>query len=161
MNVPAKCSYYKVHKDTRYGIGIHCETYGENLHVGLKNALSLFKDNMVVKHIVIGIDKARFYYEDLMISHQRRADQEGETFETDNDEHTRISIIVNAIKNRAERDPVKNMVENQEGDAVKNVVENSKRAHIRPDSDPPRPPPRPPPPALPPNLHTSPTTAMQ
>ncbi|GJX65388.1 thymidine kinase a-like protein [Tanacetum coccineum] len=45
-------------------------------------------------------------------------------FETDNDEHTRISIIVNAIKNRAERDPVKNMVENQEGDAVKNVIEN-------------------------------------
>ncbi|GKF95677.1 hypothetical protein Tco_0288412, partial [Tanacetum coccineum] len=45
-------------------------------------------------------------------------------FETNNDEHTRISIIVNAIKNMAERDPVKNMVENQEGDAVKNVVEN-------------------------------------
>ncbi|GKD69897.1 hypothetical protein Tco_1323987 [Tanacetum coccineum] len=45
-------------------------------------------------------------------------------FETDNDEHTRISIIVNVIKNMAERDPVKNMVENQEGDAVKNVVEN-------------------------------------
>ncbi|GJR75929.1 hypothetical protein Tco_0088294 [Tanacetum coccineum] len=44
--------------------------------------------------------------------------------ETDNDEHTRISIIVNAIKNMAERDPVKNMVENQEGDEVKNVVEN-------------------------------------
>ncbi|GKB99499.1 hypothetical protein Tco_0985636 [Tanacetum coccineum] len=45
-------------------------------------------------------------------------------FETDNDEHTRISIIVNAIKNRVERDPVKNVVENQEGDAVKNVVKN-------------------------------------
>ncbi|GJY08488.1 hypothetical protein Tco_0375542 [Tanacetum coccineum] len=44
-------------------------------------------------------------------------------FETDNDEYTRISIIVNAIKNRVERDPVKNVVENQEGDAVKNVFE--------------------------------------
>ncbi|GJR68267.1 hypothetical protein Tco_0014332, partial [Tanacetum coccineum] len=44
--------------------------------------------------------------------------------ETDNDEHTMISIIVDAIKNMAERDPLKNMVENQEGDEVKNVVEN-------------------------------------
>nr|GEV76069.1 hypothetical protein [Tanacetum cinerariifolium] len=45
-------------------------------------------------------------------------------FETESDEHTRISIIVNAIKNRLDRDPVKNVVENQEGDAVKKVVEN-------------------------------------
>ncbi|GKF02204.1 hypothetical protein Tco_0029127 [Tanacetum coccineum] len=33
----------------------------------------------------------------------------------------RISIIVNAIKNRTERDPDKNVVENEEGDAVKNI----------------------------------------
>ncbi|GJY03949.1 hypothetical protein Tco_0369889 [Tanacetum coccineum] len=42
-------------------------------------------------------------------------------FETENDEHSRISIIVNAIKNRVERDPDKNVVENEEGDAVKNI----------------------------------------
>ncbi|GJT75235.1 hypothetical protein Tco_1041960 [Tanacetum coccineum] len=42
-------------------------------------------------------------------------------FETENDKHSRISIIVNAIKNRAERDPTKNVVENEEGDAVKNI----------------------------------------
>ncbi|GJS91813.1 hypothetical protein Tco_0774449 [Tanacetum coccineum] len=43
-------------------------------------------------------------------------------FETKNDEQTRISIIVDAIKNRAERDPTKTktVVENQEEDAVKN-----------------------------------------
>ncbi|GJZ36193.1 hypothetical protein Tco_0582010 [Tanacetum coccineum] len=42
-------------------------------------------------------------------------------FETENDEQTRISIIVNAIKNRAERDPAKTktVVENQEEDAGK------------------------------------------
>ncbi|GJW36139.1 hypothetical protein Tco_0059059 [Tanacetum coccineum] len=45
-------------------------------------------------------------------------------FETDNDEQTRISIIVNAIKNKAESDPVKNVVQNKEGDEVKNVVKN-------------------------------------
>ncbi|GJU74839.1 probable 28S rRNA (cytosine(4447)-C(5))-methyltransferase, partial [Tanacetum coccineum] len=39
-------------------------------------------------------------------------------FETENDEHTRISII------RVERDPVKNMAEKQKGDAMKNAVEN-------------------------------------
>ncbi|GJX83658.1 hypothetical protein Tco_0333139 [Tanacetum coccineum] len=44
--------------------------------------------------------------------------------ETDNAEQTRISIIVNATKNRVERDPVKNVVHNQEGDVVKNVVKN-------------------------------------
>nr|GEV19143.1 ulp1 protease family, C-terminal catalytic domain-containing protein [Tanacetum cinerariifolium] len=42
-------------------------------------------------------------------------------FETDNDEHTRISII------RAERDPVKNMAENQKGDAMKNAIENQEK----------------------------------
>ncbi|GJY74454.1 ulp1 protease family, C-terminal catalytic domain-containing protein [Tanacetum coccineum] len=43
-------------------------------------------------------------------------------FETENDEQTRISIIVNAIKNRAERDPAKTKTvdENQEEDALKN-----------------------------------------
>nr|GEZ10392.1 copia protein [Tanacetum cinerariifolium] len=47
-------------------------------------------------------------------------------FETQNDEQTRILIIVNAIKNMTERDPVmmKTVVENQEGDVAKNVVEN-------------------------------------
>ncbi|GJR47912.1 ulp1 protease family, C-terminal catalytic domain-containing protein [Tanacetum coccineum] len=45
-------------------------------------------------------------------------------FETENDEQTRISIIVNAIKNKAESDPVKNVVQNKEGDEVKNVVKN-------------------------------------
>ncbi|GJQ97048.1 hypothetical protein Tco_0008187 [Tanacetum coccineum] len=47
-------------------------------------------------------------------------------FETENDEKTRISIIVNAIKNMTERDPamMKTVVENQKGDAAKNVVEN-------------------------------------
>ncbi|GJS01952.1 hypothetical protein Tco_0318460 [Tanacetum coccineum] len=45
-------------------------------------------------------------------------------FETDNDETTRISIIVNAIKNRVERDLVKHVVKNQEGDAADNVVEH-------------------------------------
>ncbi|GKB01032.1 ulp1 protease family, C-terminal catalytic domain-containing protein, partial [Tanacetum coccineum] len=43
-------------------------------------------------------------------------------FETENDKHSRISIIVNAIKNRAERDPAKNVVENEEGDAVKKMA---------------------------------------
>ncbi|GJT47680.1 hypothetical protein Tco_0973837 [Tanacetum coccineum] len=40
-------------------------------------------------------------------------------FETENDEQTRISIIVDAIKNRAERDPTKTetVVENQEEEA--------------------------------------------
>nr|GFC23944.1 peptidase C48, SUMO/sentrin/Ubl1 [Tanacetum cinerariifolium] len=43
-------------------------------------------------------------------------------FESKNDEQTRISIIVNAIKNRDERDPAKTktFVENQEEDALKN-----------------------------------------
>nr|GEX84462.1 hypothetical protein [Tanacetum cinerariifolium] len=42
-------------------------------------------------------------------------------FETENDEQKRISIIVNAIKNRNERDPAKKtLVENQEEDALKN-----------------------------------------
>ncbi|GJY14336.1 ulp1 protease family, C-terminal catalytic domain-containing protein [Tanacetum coccineum] len=43
-------------------------------------------------------------------------------FETENDKQTRISIIVNAIKNRAERDPAKTKTvdENQEEDALKN-----------------------------------------
>ncbi|GJS19805.1 hypothetical protein Tco_0448437 [Tanacetum coccineum] len=42
-------------------------------------------------------------------------------FKTENDEQTRISIIVNAIKKRAERDPakMKTVVENQEEDDVK------------------------------------------
>ncbi|GJX92711.1 RNA-directed DNA polymerase, eukaryota, reverse transcriptase zinc-binding domain protein [Tanacetum coccineum] len=42
-------------------------------------------------------------------------------FETDNDEQTRISIIVNAIKNMDERDSskTKTVVENQEEDALK------------------------------------------
>ncbi|GKB50902.1 hypothetical protein Tco_0901655, partial [Tanacetum coccineum] len=42
-------------------------------------------------------------------------------FETDNDEQTRISIIVNAIKNMGERDSskTKTVVENQEEDALK------------------------------------------
>ncbi|GJY54833.1 hypothetical protein Tco_0446497 [Tanacetum coccineum] len=44
---------------------------------------------------------------------------EAHEFETENDEQTRISIIVNAIKYRAERGPAKTVVENQEGDAVK------------------------------------------
>ncbi|GJX51832.1 WD repeat-containing protein VIP3 [Tanacetum coccineum] len=46
-------------------------------------------------------------------------------FETENDEQTRISIIVNAIKNRAECDPAKTniVVENQEEDAVKSKSE--------------------------------------
>ncbi|GJR04047.1 nucleotide-binding alpha-beta plait domain-containing protein [Tanacetum coccineum] len=41
-------------------------------------------------------------------------------FETKNDEQTRISITVDAIKNRAERDPTKtkNVVENQEEEAL-------------------------------------------
>ncbi|GKB42880.1 ulp1 protease family, C-terminal catalytic domain-containing protein, partial [Tanacetum coccineum] len=43
-------------------------------------------------------------------------------FETENNEQTRISIIVNAIKNRDERNPAKTktLVENQEEDALKN-----------------------------------------
>ncbi|GKG36513.1 hypothetical protein Tco_0444191 [Tanacetum coccineum] len=43
-------------------------------------------------------------------------------FETENHEQTRISIIVNAIKNRDERDPAKTktLVENQEDGALKN-----------------------------------------
>nr|GFC23885.1 peptidase C48, SUMO/sentrin/Ubl1 [Tanacetum cinerariifolium] len=43
-------------------------------------------------------------------------------FESENDEQTRISIIVNAIKNKYERDPAKTntFVENQEDDALKN-----------------------------------------
>ncbi|GJW96291.1 ulp1 protease family, C-terminal catalytic domain-containing protein [Tanacetum coccineum] len=43
-------------------------------------------------------------------------------FESENDEQTRISIIVNAIKNRDERDPAKTktFVENQEEDELKN-----------------------------------------
>ncbi|GKC52786.1 hypothetical protein Tco_1075531 [Tanacetum coccineum] len=42
-------------------------------------------------------------------------------FETNNDEQTRILIIVDAIKNRAERDPTKTktVVKNQDEDAVK------------------------------------------
>nr|GEU43647.1 peptidase C48, SUMO/sentrin/Ubl1 [Tanacetum cinerariifolium] len=54
-------------------------------------------------------------------------------FETENDEQTRISIIVNAIKNMIERDPVmmKTMVENQEGDVAKNVVENQEGDAVR------------------------------
>nr|GEV16360.1 multiprotein-bridging factor 1b [Tanacetum cinerariifolium] len=49
-------------------------------------------------------------------------------FETENDEQTKISIIVNAIKNMTERDPamMKTVVENQEGDVAKNVVENKR-----------------------------------
>ncbi|GJU47485.1 hypothetical protein Tco_1204751 [Tanacetum coccineum] len=50
---------------------------------------------------------------------QTEASNSETRFETDNDEHTRISIIVNAIKNMAEYDLVKNMVENQEGDVLK------------------------------------------
>nr|GEU49016.1 peptidase C48, SUMO/sentrin/Ubl1 [Tanacetum cinerariifolium] len=51
-------------------------------------------------------------------------------FESENDEQTRISIIVNAIKNRDERDPAKTktFVENQEDDILKNnhgsILEN-------------------------------------
>ncbi|GJV55360.1 hypothetical protein Tco_1456365 [Tanacetum coccineum] len=54
-------------------------------------------------------------------------------FETENDEKTRISIIVNAIKNMTERDPamMKTVVENQKGDAAKNVVENQEGDAVR------------------------------
>ncbi|GKD30402.1 hypothetical protein Tco_1241180 [Tanacetum coccineum] len=44
-------------------------------------------------------------------------------FETENDEQTRISIIMNAIKYRAEHGLAKTVVENQEGDAVKTKSE--------------------------------------
>ncbi|GJV99633.1 hypothetical protein Tco_1554885 [Tanacetum coccineum] len=70
------------------------------------DALSSFKDNIVLE------------------AYRKKMFDLAYKFETDNDEHTRISIIVNTIKNKAKRDPVKNMVENQEGDTVKNVVKN-------------------------------------
>ncbi|GKD14690.1 hypothetical protein Tco_1199097 [Tanacetum coccineum] len=52
-------------------------------------------------------------------------------FETDNDELTRILIIVNAIKKRVERDLVKHVVENQEGDAAENVVEHQEGGAVK------------------------------
>ncbi|GJU35134.1 hypothetical protein Tco_1183488 [Tanacetum coccineum] len=54
-------------------------------------------------------------------------------FEIENDEKTRISIIMNAIKNMTERDPtmMKTVVENQKGDAAKNVVENQEGDAVR------------------------------
>ncbi|GJS48835.1 thymidine kinase a-like protein [Tanacetum coccineum] len=105
-------------KDTRYGLESIVTHNGEKLPCWPLDALSSFKDNIGLeayrKLEVIGIDKARFF-EDLYDFSINAADQDGET------------VIVAGLDGdylRVERDPLKNMVENQEGDAVKNVVEN-------------------------------------
>nr|GEX94866.1 peptidase C48, SUMO/sentrin/Ubl1 [Tanacetum cinerariifolium] len=53
--------------------------------------------------------------------HAKKMFDLADKFEIENDEQTRIWIIVDAIKNRAERDPAKTktVVENQEEDAMK------------------------------------------
>ncbi|GJS65319.1 ribonuclease H-like domain-containing protein [Tanacetum coccineum] len=96
----------KSSKDTGYGLESIVTHDGEKLPCWPLDALSSFKDNIVLE------------------AYRKKMFDLAYKFETDNDEHKMISIIVKSITNRVEHNPMKNMVKNQEGDAVKNVVEN-------------------------------------
>ncbi|GKD01272.1 ulp1 protease family, C-terminal catalytic domain-containing protein, partial [Tanacetum coccineum] len=116
-----KWSTTKNHVDCGVFLMIHMESYiGEpaaRWNVGLCTE-SHMQDSLLrrMRYKIA----AKILLHELNIHSQKMFDL-AYKFETENDKHSRISIIVNAIKNRAERDPDKNVVENEEGDAVKNI----------------------------------------
>ncbi|GJU08363.1 ulp1 protease family, C-terminal catalytic domain-containing protein [Tanacetum coccineum] len=116
-----KWSTTKNHVDCGVFLMIHMESYiGEpaaRWNVGL--CTESHTQDSLLRRMRYKI-AAKILLHELNIHSQKMFDL-AYKFETENDEHSRISIIVNAIKNRAERDPDKNVVENEEGDAVKNI----------------------------------------
>ncbi|GJS02271.1 reverse transcriptase domain-containing protein [Tanacetum coccineum] len=116
-----KLSTTKNHVDCGVFLMIHMESYiGEpaaSWNVGL--CAESHTHDSLLRRMRYQID-AKILLQELNIYSQKMFDL-AYKFETENDKHSRISIIVNAIKNRAERDPTKNVVEIEEGDAVKNI----------------------------------------
>ncbi|GJX43060.1 peptidase C48, SUMO/sentrin/Ubl1 [Tanacetum coccineum] len=117
-----KCRTTKNHVDCGVFLMIHMESYisepAARWDVGLCTE-SHMQDSLLrrMRYKIA----AKILLHELNIHSQKMFDL-AYKFKTENDEHTRISIIVNAIKNKSERDPAKTktVVEIQEEDALKN-----------------------------------------